>query len=100
MFYYELAVVNQRLVNPVNSTAITLKLYNFQRWKKRSLSVISKKWRHALLLTGELSILTQLKISAIQNMEENRSIADSVTKYSRNEKLIKNHYLYSIEQPL
>ena len=47
-----------------------------------------------------MSILTQLKISAIQNMEENRSIADSVTKYSRNEKLIKNHYLYSIEQPL
>ena len=31
-------------------------------------------------------------------MEQNRIIADTVTKYSINEKLIKNHYLYSIEQ--
>ena len=32
-------------------------------------------------------------------MEQNIIIADTVTKYSRNEKLIKNHYLYPIEQP-
>ena len=67
--------------------------------KKTNLSVISEKWGHALLFTGGFSTLTQLKISVIQNMEENSIIAYTVTKYSRNEKLIKNHYLYSIEQP-